>query len=164
ALATFNHENAFFLGFLSLAVLWDDWPKLRLAGFVALQALVWLAIKVLMAWLYPDNPGHGLAADMLWENIGVVFAQPDDLLLLVSLFGGAWMPVAWFWRRLPSRALQRSLLACLVYSLVLLWVGKILEIRIYVLFLPVIWAAAALLLARFLDCRAEPPEVPRGAL
>jgi hypothetical protein len=162
--ATLNHENAYFLGFLSVAVLWDAWPKPRLAAFVALQVGLWLAVKAVLLQLYPGNPGHGLAADMLSENLDVLLREPDDLLLLAALFGGAWMPVAWFWRRLPSPALQRCLLACLAQAAILFCVGKVLEIRIYMPLLPVVWAAAALLLARALAPEAGAGRGRRGAL
>ncbi|SMF63373.1 hypothetical protein SAMN06265365_122101 [Tistlia consotensis] len=154
-LATVNRETSFLFAFLFLALYWPRWPLWRLGLAIALQAAAWLAIKLAIQAAVGPLPGEGLAAFKLLDNLLSLVHQPVDSLVLLAAFGGAWLPVLIFWRRIPRAALRRSLLAAPPFLAVLLVVANLYEVRVLGELVPLVWVPAALLAAAWLGL--DPP-------
>lgn len=156
AVATLNRETSFLLLFLSLAAGWDTLPRGRLLALLAAQTAFWAAAKAALFVAFADNPGFGLAANTVVENLFALLHHPADGLTLLLFMGAAWVPVLLAWRRLQVPLLRRGLLACGAHFAIALFTAYIYEVRVFGEYLPLLWPAFAWLVARWLGLQPTP--------
>ena len=152
-LALLNRETGVLLSALFLLVEAGRMQPARLAGHLAIQAVLFLAIKATLTWIFRDNHGPHAAslfvsdytggarqlADLrLWRNL-----QPGSLLRLPCVFGGLWLPLLWRVRRIDDRVLARAVWLFPPVFLLMLVVGNITEFRIFTELIPILLFALA---------------------
>ena len=144
-LAVMNREAACFI-----TVFFAVWEWFRLENekdlksrvrwivpHVLLQAAIWVAIKLLLAWIFADNPveegglANGLFLTHFSYNIRELL-KPQQWPLLASVCGFS-LPFLWLQRRwIGVRGLERAIIVILPLSFAgLMIVGRVVEIRIF---------------------------------
>ena len=111
-----------------------------------MQALLWSVIKGTLWFIYRTNPvvGFGLFENQLWANIEALADWPRLAAYLMN-FGGIWIPVVIWPRKLAQPFLRYALLVCVVQMLVLGTEGVLDEMRVYGEMIPVIYLALVML-------------------
>jgi len=144
-LACLNRESACFIslgGFL-LALKTSE-PKFadifksnkRMLIQVAAQAGIWLTLRLILSYLFRNNPGeffekpHSMIdfINTMWS--GKAHWAMNDPRWFLTLFAGIWIIPFLFWQNLNPLAKRFSLLG-LIYLLVLVFRSNMMETRVY---------------------------------
>lgn len=167
ALATVNRETTLFL---LPAFIWLLWPALgarRCLTLAALQAALFLAIQLPLGELFAanTNPNARLAHTAyefhLVYNLAAL-SNPLYLITYMARFTAAlYIPVL-LWRRYLDRRLTRILVGfALPLAAVAFVVGRIVEQRIFIEIVPLVWLAALqVIAARTADLDKHTPTAP----
>lgn len=139
-LATLNKETACFLTVVYLLTEAGKSRPKTIAAHCLAQLFIWVAIKHGLYRLYADNPGAGLFEDQFSHNL-YLLSRPQNYPNLLRIFGGTWISVMFFNRRIKDDFVRRSLLVVFPFLFVMLFMGKLDEIRIYGELIPVVFAA-----------------------
>ncbi|MCX7044514.1 MAG: hypothetical protein NTX50_03375 [Candidatus Sumerlaeota bacterium] len=145
AVGTYNRETTCFLALIYLFTAIGRTSILRVSAFCFLQMVLWLIIKLHLAFLFRGNPQLGTFYLYFSDNLQFLM-QPWNLPLFFSSFGFAILPVLFFHKRIQSTFIRKSLYVLIPYFLGMTLVGALNEIRIFVELYPVILAAYALIL------------------
>ena len=156
--ATFNRETTYFLSLLYLLTAIGKTSWRTIALHTSAQLLLWVVIKLLLYYLYLDNPrlGYGLFELQLGENLNWL-REPAVILGLLSLWGFLWLPLI-LWRHLvQSEFVKRTVLLLPPFFGIMLVVGVIDELRIYGELIPIVLSAFLLILkGLFRTAEADP--------
>ena len=173
-LAVLNRETACFI-----TVFFAVWEWFRLEGeggslrsrarwiipHVVFQAAIWLAIKVLLARTFAHNPveeggvGNGLFLTHFGYNVRELL-KPQQWPLLASICGFS-LPFLWLQRRwIGVKGLAYAIIVILPLSFAgLMVVGRVVEIRIFADWIPLVVPAVAMILRnRFQLVRSTPSD------
>lgn len=140
-LACVNRETACFLtlAFLLRNVRRDTAGAL--AAHVGAQALIWLAIKATLTWVFRDNPGGVVCEWQLATNFTQITDLSTNGIYVVFAFGLLWLLIPFGWSALP-RWHKLQLFIIPPFLLIMAVMGKLWEARIYSELIPIITAAA----------------------
>ena len=160
AVATFNRETTCFLTlyYLVLELRRHNWKKVL--GFCAIQGVIWFGIKIFLNIHYADRTVDDITGGtarfnffhlVLVTNIKVLTGTCDSVmpgstarawLQLAAIFGGLWIPVVMFWKRVnANQTVKRMMWVVPVYITGMFSVGAIDELRIFAELGPVIGLA-----------------------
>jgi hypothetical protein len=154
-LGTLNRDTTCFLVFIFLFTSFRRMPWPRVVALGALQAALWLAVKVALWSLHRESGGPGVFETWHLEDNLAFAASPANLAHLVSGFGFLMLPVLVFARLIPDAFLRRSLWVLVPLLLTAMVMGAIHEPRIYIDLFPIFAAGHALILLE-LARRAQP--------
>jgi len=144
-LATFNKETTCFLTVAMIALYWDHDRPARLALHVAAQAIVWIAIKLLLGHLFAANSGEGTFEHHMRVNLSFLASfmlRPTTWnWRRVLIFGGAWALVPLEWSQLPQ-AMRRLAWVAAPFAVGMFCVGVLSEVRVFGELDPIILAPA----------------------
>lgn len=144
AVATVNKETSVLLAlvFLFHFIQRKRMPLARIASLLAAQALIFIAIRGLIAYIFRDNPGG--VVEINWENHNQqVLLDPRMmskrlfLLIAVAAFG------AWHWREKSSFLRDAFIVLAPVLLIMGVTVGQVDEIRAYYEIYPLVVVMAA---------------------
>lgn len=137
AIATLNRETAIFLVIFYLLF---DWPAREdtrrrgvVLGYAMAMLAAWVAMRLIVLHLYGHNPmdaGSRVADWKLWQNLGFLI-KPQHWPALASAFGFTWPVVIVGRRFMEPRFLRRGSIAVVLWLLLMLAVGVLIEIRIF---------------------------------
>lgn len=135
AVATLNRETSLFL--IVFYVLFELWPrgerKSRTAVFAYAAGMLaaWIAMRLIVLHLYGHNPvAVGTAGLKLRQNLGFML-KPQHWPAFASVFGFAWPVVIVCRRYLAPGFLRGGLIVVALWFLLMLFVGVLIEIRIF---------------------------------
>jgi hypothetical protein len=147
--AVLNRETAGFLTFIYLLTSWRSDKPAKVLGHCTAQAALWLAAKGVLYELYQSNPGQNFVQRYHeGTNVTHLSTNVDFLLhlsnypLLLSMFGFAWIPVIVYRSHIRDPFVRRSLAVLLPFFAMTMYAGNIYEMRLYGELIPVVLAAA----------------------
>ena len=153
ALATVNRETTLFLLPAFVLLLWPVLGARRCLFWATLQAIVFLAIQLPLAELFAGNvnPNARLAHTPYEYHLGYnleALANPLYAITYLARFSAAlYIPVL-LWRRFLDRRLAGLLIGfALPLAAVAIVVGRMVEQRIFIEIVPLIWLAALQVIA-----------------
>jgi hypothetical protein len=159
-LATLTRETTCFLPLLLLFDGPRDGSPRRLAAHVALQAVLWVAVKLALRWIYRHNPGEGAWVDKLDDNLDLL-ADPRSTARVLGCFAFLWVPAVAFGRSIPDRFTRRALWLIPVWFMGMLRVANLYELRVFGELMAVVLPAWLLALrASLLPAALPPPAAP----
>ena len=148
ALAAVNRETAVLAIPLTGALLFRRVPGRTLLWVVIAQVTMFAAIQAGLKTWFPGQPNPyanigGSAYELnLVNNLRTVFHPLFWVFVAPVLAGGTWLPL-WLFRRRLSVEMRRALVFYAVPSLAMGFLfGQVLEMRVFVEAVPVIWLAA----------------------
>ena len=158
ALATLNRETTALLTLVYLATTVGRAPRRQWLGHAALQAALWLALRLLLFALYGRNPrlGYGLFELKLFNNLDWLL-QPGIVLALLRNWGLIWVPVVLWPRFVSDPFVHRALLIVPLMMFGLGFVGVVHELRIYSEAVPLLLPALALVVQGLYQSRRGAP-------
>lgn len=151
-IACFNKESMGFLVLLLVVVEFGRMAQRTLGLHTAAMLGIWLAVKFIMAALYPNNPGnvlelHHVNSDVLHITTNFeLLSKARHVLLILSNAGFAWLIVLFGYARIPGRFARRALWIIPPFVLMKFAFGNINEVRGLGELLPVVMLGLALLI------------------
>ncbi|MEW5875804.1 MAG: hypothetical protein AB1752_11575 [Candidatus Zixiibacteriota bacterium] len=165
-----NRETMIFLTLALVAVEFGRRPVKDWIAHAAVQAVIWIAVKAVVGYVYRGNPGSpfefyhvGTRISHLQTNLEM-FAHPMNLLLVLSNFGFAWVVMLVGRRRIASPFLRRALWIIPPFLLTLLLGTNINENRLYGELIPLVMTVSLLVVSHTLRALAPtttPVSAPR---
>ncbi len=151
-LASLNRETAIFVCGILLLMNINRMPWWQACLLFLFQLLVFLGIKFWIIDLFKNNPldtdvHSGLYMNQLQTN----FQYLKNVMWWPSLaasFGFLWLPVMRYFNFIRSSELAIPILCFPLYALIMLWVGQIVELRIFVEYTPFFLLAALMIFHR----------------
>jgi hypothetical protein len=131
--ATFNRETTLFLVLVYVFTAMGKIPQRKIIFHTIIQLCIWGSIKAFLYWLYRDNPamGYGIFELQIFKNVHkLIYSEPSFLLMFLSIWGLVWVPVAIWYRRIPSVFVKRTLWVLPLIFVSIGLVGNIHEIRL----------------------------------
>ena len=144
-LACLNRESACFIslgGFLlSLKLGKSSFTETlnsnkRLIPQVLAQAVIWLALRIILSYAFRNNPGeffekpHSMIDFIYKMWSGEVHWAMDNPRWFLTLFAGIWIIPFIYWKNLNQSA-KRFLLLGIIYLLALVFRSNMMEVRVY---------------------------------
>ncbi len=162
AVATLNRETSLFLILFYLVFEIpgrSDQHKRRVVfARAAGMLMAWIAMRAIVLHLYGHNPmingGHGIANLHLWQNLGFL-VKPQHWPVFASIFGFTLPVVVAARRYLEPGFLQRGLIVVGVWFALMLFVGVLIEIRIFGELISYMSVAMGVILHRWLAVRED---------
>jgi hypothetical protein len=159
AVATLNRETSLFLILFYLAFEIPGRPDQNKRVVVIVRAggmlLAWIAMRAVVLHLYGHNPmihGHRIADMHLWQNLGFL-VKPQHWPAFASIFGFTLPVVVAAQRYLEPDFLRRGLIVVGLWFALMLFVGVLIEIRIFGELISYMSVAVAVILHRWLAAR-----------
>jgi hypothetical protein len=161
AIATLNRETSLFLiGFYLLFELsrgGDRKRRVAVLAYAAAMLAAWIAMRLVVLHLYGHNPVAAASrmADLkLWQNLGFL-VKPQHWPAFASVFGFT-LPIVVVYRRyLKPDFLTRGLIVIALWLALMLFVGVLIEIRIFGELISYMSVALGVIVHRFLTTRSE---------
>ena len=158
ALGTLNRETTLFLAAMQLVTSWNGISRRAIVLHLLAQLSIWLAIKVALYHAFSANPRMGAIPNVLAQNFRALLT-PAAAFAVASTFGFLWIPVALFHKRVQDQFVRRALLVCVPYVLGGMYVGSIVELRVWGELIPLIALGAVEVIRS-----ASSHSAPKGAL
>jgi hypothetical protein len=163
AVATLNRETSLFLivFYLVFELSRQDGQKNRAAVFAYAAGMLaaWVAMRLIVLHLYGHNPvaASSRIADLkLWQNLGFL-VKPQHWPAFASIFGFT-LPLVIVRRRyLEPGFLRRGLIVVALWFVLMLFVGVLIEIRIFGELISYMSVAVGVILRRWLTAREAAP-------
>jgi hypothetical protein len=159
AIATLNRETSLFLiafyVVFELSRQGDQKKRGAVFGYAAGMLAAWVAMRVIVLHLYGHNPVAGTSgiADLkLGQNLGFL-VKPQHWPTFASIFGFALPIVVAGRRNLEPDFLRRGLMVVALWFVLMLFVGVLIEIRIFGELISYMSIALGLILYRWLTNR-----------
>lgn len=152
-IATFNRETTVFLILIYLVTAFEKNKIAPVLLHCTAQAVIWLSVKVCLAFLYANNPGPGYFVNFFYVNLAVA-ANPVNIVRIASSFGFVWVAVGAYFKLITNEFVKRSLAVVVPFFIGMFIVGNITELRIYGEMLPVVLSAFLLIVNNFVPGRA----------
>jgi hypothetical protein len=161
AVATLNRETSLFLILFYLAFELSGRFDQRKRGVVSVRAagmlIAWVAMRAIVLHLYGHNPlvnGHQIADLHLRQNMGFL-VKPQHWPAFASIFGFALPVVVAARRYLEPDFLRRGLIVVGVWFALMLFVGVLIEIRIFGELISFMSVAVGVILHRWLAVKED---------
>jgi len=142
ALATFNREISCFLTVIYAIVNFRKRPLPQIGMHVGAQAVIWIAIKLILWSAFSGNRGGGFILNVIEHNTTSGIWN----LFILSSIGYAWIPVLLMRHRIADPFFSRAVLVFYPFMAAMLFVGRLDEVRIYGELIPVFLMGAILIL------------------
>lgn len=142
-LGTFNRETTLFLVGIYVLTSFGKTSWRTIFRHTALQVIIWFAIRLILIQMTGDG-----ARSFNWgveRNIETVF-QPAALLWIPVSAGMTWLLAFLGFHRIKDEFVRHSLLIVIPWLIVMFFVGRIVELRIYGELIPVVLPAALLVI------------------
>jgi hypothetical protein len=161
AVATLNRETSLFLivfyVVLELSRRGDQRRRAAVFAYAAGMLAAWIAMRLIVLHLYGHNPiagASGIADLKLWQNLGFLL-KPQHWPAFASIFGFT-LPVVIAGRRyLEPDFLRRGLMVAALWFVLMLFVGVLIEIRIFGELISYMGVALGVILYRWLTARDD---------
>jgi hypothetical protein len=161
AVATLNRETSLFLIVFYLAFEFSKRSELPRRGAVIARAAgmlaVWIAMRAIVFHLYGHNPmdnGNRIADLHVWQNLGFL-VKPQHWPAFASIFGFTLPIVVAARRYLEPSFLRRGLIVVGLWFALMLFVGVLIEIRIFGELISYMSVAMGVILHRWLKAREQ---------
>jgi hypothetical protein len=161
AVATLNRETSLFLILFYLVFeiprRSDQHKRVVVIVRACGMLLAWIAMRAIVLHLYGHNPlvnGHGIADPHLWQNMGFL-VKPQHWPAFASIFGFTLPVVVAARRYLEPGFLRRGLIVVGVWFALMLFVGVLIEIRIFGELISYMSVAMGMILHRWLAVRED---------
>jgi hypothetical protein len=161
AVATLNRETSLFLiGFyLVFEASRRGDRKIRVAvlSYAAGMLAAWISMRLVVLHLYGHNPvaaATRLADLKLWQNLGFL-VKPQHWPAFASVFGFTLPIVAVYRRSLEPVFLRHGLIVVALWFVLMLFVGVLIEIRIFGELISYMSIAVGVIVHRFLTTRSD---------
>lgn len=155
ALGTLNRETTCFLTLVHATTGWKSTPRARLFAHLAAQIALWIALKLALRELYTGSRGADVA-QWTWRENWDALRDPASWRWFLLAFGGTWIPLALFFRRITSPWIRAALVATLPMLAGLFVVGVWTELRIFGELVPLVALGLAALVCGN-EARASAP-------
>jgi hypothetical protein len=141
--ATLNRETSIFLAVATVFVLFGRSRPPALAALAGAQLAIWGAIKAALWFGYRENRwlGYGLYQFQLKVNAATLIGSPLKGFIALTTWGGLWLAVVIWHRRIRDTDLRRTLWIIPVFIGGMMFAGFVTELRIYGELLPIVLAA-----------------------
>lgn len=156
-IATFNRETTVFLTLIYLVTAFEKNKIAPVLLHCTAQAVIWLSVKMWLAFLYGNNPGPGYFVNFFYVNLAVA-ANPVNIARIASSFGFVWVAVVFYFKLITDEFVKRSLAVVVPFFMGMFIAGNITELRIYGEMLPVVLSAFLLIANNLLQ--AELAQLP----
>jgi hypothetical protein len=161
AVATLNRETSLFLivfyVVFELSRPGEHRRRLAVLGYAAGMLAAWIAMRLVVLHLYGHNPVAAASriADLkLWQNLGFL-VKPQHWPAFASIFGFT-LPIVVVYRRyLEPSFLRRGLIVVALWFALMLFVGVLIEIRIFGELISYMSVALGVIVYRFLTTRSD---------
>jgi hypothetical protein len=140
-LATLNRETSCFLTIIYLLTSYKKDNAWRVLRHICLQAMIWIILKLWLAWQFAGNPGSFIYEPHHFYTNLVFLADPKVWPILLSNFGYIWLPVLVGYKYIKDDFIRRSLGVMPLFLLGMIVVGNLPEIRTFGEMMPVVLAA-----------------------
>lgn len=145
-----------------LFVFWDRMPVRILTIHLFAQFVIWVMIKIFLAWFFSDKSGTiflhqyfsniNFLTDITWEGYTVTrnfeyFFRPA---YLIGNFGFIYILIIAFWKKLDNDFLRRSIFVIFPFYISMLYVAQIYEYRIFSEMIPIILMPSLYILVKLL--------------
>lgn len=137
ALGTLNRETTCFLTLVHATTAWKSTPRARLFAHLAAQVTLWIALKLALRELYTGSRGADIA-QWTWRENWDALRDPASWRWYLLAFGGTWIPLVLFFRRIASPWIRAALVACVPMLVGLFLVGVWTELRIFGELIPIV--------------------------
>jgi hypothetical protein len=160
--ATLNRETSLFLiVFYIVFELSRQFQQNKRTAAVLVRAsamlAVWIAMRAIVLHLYGHNPttnGHRISDLHLWQNLGFL-VKPQHWPAFASIFGFT-LPIVIVARRsIEPSCLRRGLIVIGLWFALMLFVGVLIEIRIFGELISYMSLAMGVILHRWLAARDD---------
>lgn len=145
-IATLNRETTCFLTILFLITAVGKTRPNRIALHCIAQFIIWIAIKILLARIFIDNPGEALFEKHFADNL-VFLMNFGNYPYLLSSMGFIWIPTLFLYRLIPDDFVRRSIFIIIPFLLVTIYGANVFELRIFGEMIPVFLMAFLLVLS-----------------
>jgi hypothetical protein len=160
-LATFNRETSVLLSVLFLFTSAGKHPWKWIAGHIAIQAVLWTTAKLILYDLYGTTPGHGIIIEEhLLSNLEYL-TKPKYYPILLSSIGYLWIPTLLLNKYISDSFVRKTVLASLLFIPAIFYSGSILELRVYLEFIPIYLTGFLLVLQNLFKTENEQLRVMR---
>jgi hypothetical protein len=145
--ALLNRETAVFAGFVVFLQLClaKEYTKALAVGVVSIS--IFFAIKYFLVLFFDAQQGGTLAINQLALNARYL-SNPMWWPSILGIFGFLWLPVLLRFCEIKDEMLRASLYTFPIYFLLMLFVGQIVELRIFSEYAPLFYVSFAAILAR----------------
>lgn len=145
AIGTFNRETTFFLMAIFAVTQWESLGKRETMKRTGHQLLIWGLIFVGLRVMIHPNGGEVLEVhpmeNLVYLTSGAWVEVFEHWMRLLSTLGFVWLLAAWHWRK-KSAFLRRACWVIPVQAVVFLVVARLVEIRVWYEWTPIILALA----------------------
>lgn len=151
AVATVNRETTLFMLPATAVVFWGRPGSIKpMIALIAAQAIVFVAIQWPLHWLFElnDNPSANVPVDgvqyehHLIENLTILSDPLYLLTFFVRFMAGFYIPILLFRRYLDARLARLLIGFALPLGLAAVVMGRLVEHRIFIEMVPLVWLAA----------------------
>jgi hypothetical protein len=161
AVATLNRETSLFLivfyVVFELSRLGEQKKRAAVFAYAAAMLAAWIAMRLVVLHLYGHNPVAAASriADLkLWQNLGFL-VKPQHWPAFASVFGFT-LPIVVVYRRyLKPGFLRYGLIVVALWFALMLFVGVLIEIRIFGELISYMSVALGVIVYRFLTTRSD---------
>jgi hypothetical protein len=161
AVATLNRETSLFLiGFylvFEVSRRGEQKSRAVMLAYAAGMLAVWISMRLVVLHLYGHNPvaaASRLADLKLWQNLSFI-VKPQHWPAFASVFGFT-LPIVVVYRRyLEPDFLRRGLIVVAMWFGLMLFVGVLIEIRIFGELISYMSVALGVIVHRFLTTRSD---------
>jgi hypothetical protein len=137
ALATLNRETSCFVTLAVVLASWRRAPFASLSLHAFAQLVLWLALKWALAAIYRRMPGDRVFQSAIAEN-SEALRDPRSLAGLLLSYGGLWLPLVLFYRRIEDEWLRRAVLVLVPFAVGMFFAGVYTELRIWCEMVPLV--------------------------
>ena len=144
-LAVLNRETAGFLTVFFLLTQYGRKPFKFLLWHISCQALIWIAVKLVLGFVFADHPGE-LFQNQWRQNVRFFTeaGSPHELIFrfafILGNFAFLWPVPLLYWHLLESEFLRRTYGGLFLFYLGMLFTANIFEYRIFGEVVPVLLA------------------------
>jgi hypothetical protein len=159
AVATLNRETSLFLiGFYLVfeASRRGDRRRAAVLAYAVGMLAAWISMRLIVLHLYGHNPvaaASRLADLKLWQNLGFL-VKPQHWPAFASVFGFT-LPIVVIYRRYLEPGFRRGLIVVALWFALMLFVGVLIEIRIFGELISYMSVAVGVIVHRFLTTRSD---------
>ena len=161
AVATLNRETSLFLiGFylvFEVSRRGDRQRRPAVLAYAAGMLAVWISMRLFVLHLYGHNPvaaATRLADLKLWQNLGFL-VKPQHWPAFASVFGFTLPIVVVYRRHIEPGFLRQGLIVVALWFALMLFVGVLIEVRIFGELISYMSIAVAVIVHHFLTTRSD---------
>ena len=156
----FNRETVIFIPLLLVLTSFRRIPASSLWIHVCSLSFIWIAIKLLLFFLFLKNPGASFIETHMMLNLHKL-AKLSFYPVLLSIFGFLWIPVFLWISLIQNDFIKQSLWLFPIFYIVVFATGNLDELRIFGEISGIVLAAFVLILYHYTESRELRPQTER---